>query len=143
MGAHWGLSEKYPTLIFGGRKGESLDKNRGVDLARYAFQTDDRVIFDLSEWNDFEMQEFVADFLHEIFRLHGEQRKPRHIFVEEAEVFFPQQNYDSSKKSLLAGNKVMKRGRSFGIGMTLITQRPQDVNKKTLSQSQCTFIMHM
>jgi len=37
----------------------------------------------------------------------------------------------------------MKRGRSFGLGMTLITQRPQDVNKKTLSQSQCTFILHM
>jgi len=143
MGAHWGLAEKYKVIIFGGRKGETLDKTRGVPLARYVFETDDRVIFDLSEWNDFEMQEFVAQFLHEIFRLHGENRKPRHIFVEEAEVFFPQTNYDSSRESLLAGNKVMKRGRSFGLGMTLITQRPQDVNKKTLSQSQCTFIMHM
>lgn len=143
MGAHWGLAEKYPVAIFGGRKGSQLDKADGVPLAKYVFDTDERVIFDLSEWNDFEMQKFVAEFLHEIFRLHGEERKPRHIFVEEAEVFFPQQNYESSRESLLAGNKVMKRGRSFGLGMTLITQRPQDVNKKTLSQSQCTFILHM
>jgi len=143
MGAHYGLTEKFPRAIFGGSKGLPLDHEEGKMYAEAIVDSNESAIFDLSHWNDFQMQIFVGEFLQELFRLHSETKTPRHIFVEEAEVFFPQQGYDDSKKSLLAGNKIMKRGRSFGLGMTLITQRPQDVNKKTLSQSQCTFILHM
>ncbi len=112
-------------------------------FAEAIFEVNNSVIFDVSHWNDFQTQEFMAIFLQKLFTLHSHKKTPRHIFVEEAEVVFPQTGFDSSKQSLLAGNKIMKRGRSFGLGMTLITQRPQDVNKKTLSQSQCTFILHM
>jgi len=146
MGAHYGLAEKYKVAIYGGKKGVELEKDSGWLMANAVYKSDEHnlnSIFDVSEWNDFEMQLWIADFLTEIFRLHSEKRTPRHIFVEEAEVFFPQNGYDESKKSLLAGNKVMKRGRSIGLGMTLISQRPQDVNKKTLSQSQANFLLHL
>ena len=143
MGVHWGVATKYDIVVLGGRKGQQLDKSKGKEYAELVCKEIKQIVFDLSQWNDFEMQEFMAQFLQEMFTLHSSDRIPRHIFVEEAEVFFPQQGYDSSKLSLLAGNKIMKRGRSVGLGMTLISQRPQDLNKKTLSQSQCTFIMHM
>jgi len=146
LGAHYGLAEKYRVVIYGGKKGEELETFNGRFMANVIFGGDEHklsFIFDLSEWNDFEMQEWMAEFLDEIFMLHSKNRVPRHIFVEEAEVFFPQNGYDSSKASLLAGNKVMKRGRALGLGMTLISQRPQDVNKKTLSQSQCNFLLHL
>jgi len=143
MGAHYGLAEKFDILIYGGSKGHELDFAEGEQFAEAIFNESRSVIFDVSHWNDFQTQEFMASFLQKIFSLHSERKTPRHIFVEEAEVVFPQTGFDSSKLSLLAGNKIMKRGRSFGLGMTLITQRPQDVNKKTLSQSQCTFILHM
>ncbi len=142
LGAHWGLAEKYKVAIFGGDKGEPLNENTPELYAEYAFQFD-RMIFDMSHWNDFQMQVFMAKFLDTLFELHAKNRVPRHIFIEEAEVFFPQTGYDSSRESLLAGNRIMKRGRTYGLGMTLISQRPQDVNKKTLSQSQANFIMHM
>jgi len=143
MGAHYGLAEKYDILIYGGSKGHELDSQGGEEYAEAIFNESRSVIFDVSHWNDYQTQEFMAVFLQKIFRLHSEKKTPRHIFIEEAEVVFPQTGFDSSKQSLQAGNKIMKRGRSFGLGMTLITQRPQDVNKKTLSQSQCTFILHM
>jgi len=143
MGAHYGIAEKYHILVYGGSKGHPLDKELGEEFAEQIFLHDTSIIFDVSHWNDFETQIFVAKFLQKLFSLHSEKKTPRHIFIEEAEVVFPQQGFDSSKLSLQAGNKIMKRGRSFGLGMTLITQRPQDVNKKTLSQSQCTMILHM
>jgi len=143
MGAHYGLAEKFDIIIYGGSKGHDLDPSSGEEYAEAIFAESRSVIFDVSHWNDFQTQEFMAVFLQKLFRLHSEKKTPRHIFVEEAEVVFPQTGFDSSKQSLQAGNKIMKRGRSFGLGMTLITQRPQDVNKKTLSQSQCTFILHM
>lgn len=144
-GAHYGIAEKYPVAIYGGKKGEPLDKINGAYMANVVYNSENFLgfIFDFSEWNDFEMQEWGASFGNEIFRLHSEGRKPRHIFVEEAEVFCPQNGYDSSKISLLAFNKIMKRGRAIGLGMTLISQRPQDVNKKTLSQSQANFLLHL
>lgn len=143
MGAHYGLSEKFDILIYGGSKGHPLDPKAGELFAEAIFDIDSSIIFDVSHWNDFETQEFIGSFLQKLFNLHSHDKKPRHIFIEEAEVVFPQTGFDNSRQSLLAGNKIMKRGRSFGLGMTLITQRPQDVNKKTLSQSQCTFILHM
>jgi len=144
LGAHYGLAEKYEVIIYGGKKGTVLDKEvKGNYYAHIVYNAKSSVIFDLSEWNDFEMQLWMAEFLDELFKLHGMNRVPRHIFVEEAEVFFPQNGYDESKKSLLAGNKVMKRGRALGLGMTLISQRPQDVNKKTLSQAQAHFLLHL
>jgi hypothetical protein len=143
-GAHYGLAEKFPVVIYGGSKGLELYDNKGKEYAESLFNNNIKaVIFDLSHWNDYKMQLFFADFATRLFELHALDKKPRHLFVEEAEVFFPQQGYDQSKISLLAGNRVMKRGRGFGLGMTLISQRPQDVNKKTLSQSQCTFLLHL
>jgi len=143
MGAHYGLAQKFDILVVGGSKGLPFAPSEGELYAQAIFDSNDSIIFDVSHWNDFETQQFIATFLQKLFLLHSHKKTPRHIFIEEAEVVFPQTGFDNSKESLKAGNKIMKRGRSFGLGMTLITQRPQDVNKKTLSQSQCTFILHM
>ena len=146
LGAHLGIPEKYTNVeLVGGVRGRSLSPSEqgALMLARACMGTTKSFIIDTSMWEDDEAQIFVGFFLDELFRLHGRARTPRHIFVEEAEVYFPQTHFDNSRVSLHAGNKIMKRGRAYGLGMTLITQRPQDVNKKTLSQSQCTFIMHV
>lgn len=146
LGAHYGIAEDYEVAIWGGKKGDYLDKVNGAYMANIVYKSDEyhiNHVFDLSEWNDFEMQLWMADFCNTIFRLHSMGRKPRHIFVEEAEVFCPQVIYDKSRESLLALNKIMKRGRSIGLGCTLISQRPQDVNKKTLSQAQAHFLLHL
>jgi len=138
------LATHYPIAIYGGKKGDKLDKKRGAFMADVVHEGKKlNFIFDFSEWNDFEMQLWMADFLNRIFEIHSADRVPLHLFVEEAEVFFPQVNYDEGRNSLLAGNKVMKRGRALGLGMTLISQRPQDVNKKTLSQCQAHFLLHL
>jgi len=144
LGAHWGLAEKYQVMVFGGNKGAEFSLDMAEDMA-YGICNNgyNHVVFDFSHLNDFEMQEFTAEFLNTLFKIHSEIKTPRHIFVEEAEVFCPQTGFDSSKVSLLAMNKVMKRGRALGLGMTLISQRPQEVNKRTLSQSQATFLLHL
>ena len=144
MGAHVGIAKHWDNVyLYGGTEGNDLDFREGESFARVIVRDNQSIVIDVSHFSDEEMQTFCGDLLHELFRLHMVTKTPRHIFVEEAEVFFPQTHFDNSRHSLLAGNKVMKRGRSVGLGMTLISQRPQDVNKKTLSQAQCTFILHM
>ena len=144
LGAHWGIAEKYSVTIMGGKKGLPLYKDQGDIIAQQIFDFNIKhLILDFSEWNDFEMQIFMHDFGERLFALHEINRVPRHVFIEEAEVFCPQVGYDKSKLSLLTLNKIMKRGRALGLGMTLISQRPQDVNKKTLSQSQFNILMHL
>jgi DNA helicase HerA-like ATPase len=44
---------------------------------------------------------------------------------------------------LHAFERLVKLGRNFGIGVSLISQRPQEVNKKALNQTECLFAFQM
>lgn len=143
MGIHYGLASKHRINLVGGDKGNTLLYTEGKAWAEHTAKTNTSIVFDLSHFNDDEIQIFVAAYLTELFNQHKSTRAVRHIFMEEAEVVFPQVHHDESRESLAAGNRIMKRGRGLGLGMTLISQRPQDINKKVLSQTQCAFILHL
>jgi hypothetical protein len=44
---------------------------------------------------------------------------------------------------LHAWQRMIRLGRNFGIGVSLISQRPQDVNKKALNQTECLFCFQL
>jgi hypothetical protein len=143
-GAHWGVAEKYRVFLLGGTKGQDIEPDEGMELAvKIVKESLNQVIIDMSLWNDDEIQTFTAQFLKELRAQHKVHRMPRHVFIEEAEVVCPQVNFDKSKDSLKECNAIMKRGRSVGLGVTLISQRPQDVNKRALSQCLASFILHL
>ena len=143
LGVHRGIGETFDNVELV-RVHEYADWDEClVHLTKLINDPTQSIMIDLLEWNDDQMQETMAVFLNNLFEVHRGFRTPRHVFIEEAEVFAPQTGYENSKVSLTALNRIMKRGRSVGLGCTLISQRPQDVNKKTLSQSQCTFLLHL
>jgi hypothetical protein len=58
-----------------------------------------------------------------------------HVFIEECQEFAPQNPQREEAAMLHAFTRLVKIGRNFGIGVSLLSQRPQEVNKKVLSDN--------
>jgi hypothetical protein len=85
-------------------------------------------------------KEAVATFLREIYRRWGRMRRPMLLVLEEADVWAPQMWTREDRKCLKRVIDIAKRGRKLGINTILITQRPADIHKTALAQSNLLFI---
>lgn len=85
-----------------------------------------RVIFSIQQWID-------RDKLH-----------PIAIFCDEAHLYIPEnarQGVENS--SLLSFERIAKEGRKYGVGLVVITQRPSEVNRTVLSQTNNFIAMRL
>jgi hypothetical protein len=102
------------------------------------------MVIDLSSLAPAEQHEFVADFVERLFTT--AERSPIHIIIDEADEFAPQTLNSSSrhqKRSLDAIDRLVRRGRSKGIGVTMITQRSAVIAKNVLSQIDSLWLLNM
>ncbi len=63
--------------------------------------------------------------------------------VEEADVLIPQRAAADTARLLGAMEDLAKRGRSRGIGLTVVTQRPQEVSKSVLELMETVILLRM
>ncbi len=79
---------------------------------------------------------FATDFGVQLYR--RKQRKPSamHLFVDEADMFVPQKLPKKAKEMLDAYDAIVRRGGVYGLGTTLISQRPALVNKDVTTQCE-------
>lgn len=134
-----GKSEGYPLVIFGGDHADiDLTPDMGKEVADFVVDEDHSIILvpDFEDGQD--LARFMADFLNRIFH---RNREPLHLFVDEAETFAPEQLPKYALKMRGAMNKIMKRGRTRGLGATIITQRTASVSKNTLALAAGLFVM--
>ncbi len=66
-----------------------------------------------------------------------------HLFLEEAQSFIPQRMTRGEDQMLGAFEDLGKLGRNFGIGMSLISQRPQAVNKEVLNLTEVLLVLQI
>jgi hypothetical protein len=102
------------------------------------------MVIDLSSLAPAEQHEFVADFVEKLFTT--AERSPIHIIIDEADEFAPQMLNSSSrhqKRCLDAIDRLVRRGRSKGIGVTMITQRSAVIAKNVLSQIDSLWLLNM
>lgn len=138
-GAWWGLRADaggngpgYPIAVLGGDHGDvELEATAGEAIARAVVEERFSCVIDTSCFTVGEEQRFVAAFLATLYRLN---RKAMHLVVDEADVFAPQRPFGEEAKTLGAMQNIVRRGRIRGVGCSLITQRPQVLNKDVLSQ---------
>lgn len=73
-----------------------------------------------------------------------EKRHPIAIFCDEAHLYIPA-NTDKSidDASLVNFERISKEGRKYGIGLVVISQRPSEVNRTVLSQSNNFIAMRL
>lgn len=85
-----------------------------------------RLIFSVQQWSD------------------SEQRHPIAIFCDEAHLYIPaatDRSIDSA--SLETFERISKEGRKYGVGLVVISQRPSEVNRTVLSQSNNFIAMRL
>jgi hypothetical protein len=151
-GVWWGLlamvdgtPSPYQVLVLGGEKGLSISHTQGslaADIVQKVWPIP--VILDVSDMLPEDQHQFVSDFGS---RLYSVSRKALHVFIDEADEFAPQFPDSSAskyqKKCLGVIDRMVRRGRKRGIGVSLITQRPAVIHKNVLSQIDRMFLLLM
>ena len=131
-------------FVMGGEHGDvPLVPEAGAKIARLLVEKRISVVLDISSFRQGERKRFAADFAEEFFHLKKTNRTPVHIFVEEAQLFIPQRFQGDEARMVGAFENIIRLGRNYGIGCTLVTQRPQSVNKEVLSQVECLCVLQV
>jgi len=150
VGVWWGLRTGprkgggFPILVFGGLHGDvPLDPETGALIANLIVDRNLSAVLDVSQMLVSEQHEFVTDFVSQLFQRKKAAPAAMHIFIEECQEFVPQNVGKDETHMVHAFERLIKLGRNFGIGASLISQRPQEVNKKALNQTECLFAFQM
>lgn len=147
VGNWWGLrvgadgkSAGLAIPVFGGPKGDiPLEATAGAFIAQVVVKRGISVILDVSRFRKGERKRFATDFAEEFFQLKKDHVSPVHLFVEESHVFVPQRVQKGEERMLGAMEDLVRIGRNYGIGCSLISQRAASVNKDVLTQVECLF----
>lgn len=151
VGNWWGLrvaadgrSPGKDLFVLGGEHGDvPLVPEAGAKVARLLAEKRVSAVLDLSGFRQGERKRFAAEFAEEFFHRKKTQRSPVHVFVEEAQLFIPQRVGPDEARMVGAFESIVRLGRNYGIGATLVTQRPQSVNKEVLSQVECLCVLQV
>lgn len=136
-----GKKEGYPVLIIGGDHGDvPLEPTAGEAIADFLIETRTQAIIDLGNLSNAQMKRFAADFAE---RLYQKNREPLHLIVDEADMFIPQKPVEGEQRMLGAFDKIVRRGRARGLGLTMITQRPAAINKNALTQVENLILLRL
>ena len=133
MGAHIGIKEKYPVVIFGGSWADvPISPDLGRQVANAVIHENVSAVLDVSQMNKSQQRRFVADVCDELY---AKNTSPRHVFLEEVQEFAPQTVVSSARASFNAIDVMVRLGRQKGLGITMISQRAALINKNILSQA--------
>lgn len=147
-GAHWGLkasadgkAEGFPVVVFGGDHADiPLEEHAGESVARAIVEQRFPAIIDTSLLRKGATARFLAVFFETLYRLN---REAVHIIADEADAYAPQKPGPEEARVLGAMQDIVRRGRIKGIGCTMITQRPQVLNKDVLTQADMLVALGM
>jgi hypothetical protein len=130
--------------VFGGLHGDiPLEPGAGALIADLIVDRNLSAVLDVSQMLASEQGRFATGFITQLFQRKKAAPAAMHIFIEEAQEFVPQNVTSGETAKVHAFERLIKLGRNFGIGASLISQRPQEVNKKALNQTECLFAFQM
>ncbi len=139
-----GKKEGFKIPVFGGDHGDvPLEAKSGKLIAGIIVEKGISAVLDVSDFSQGERKGFVKDFANELMRLKKRKRSPLHLFLEEARYFAPQKPQKGEEPMLGAVSSIIRKGRNYGIGASLIDQRPASVNKEVLSQVEVLFALQL
>jgi hypothetical protein len=129
----------YQIPIFGGLHGDvPLEAAAGKLVADLVVDRGISLIIDISQFeSDADKARFCEAFGNRFFFRKKAKRSAVHLFLEECQEVLPQNPMRGEERMLHEFTRIDKLGRNFGIGLSLISQRPQEVNKKALNLTEC------
>jgi len=148
--AWWGLRSSrdgkgpgFPVLVLGGDHGDlPLPANGGAAVARLLIEQGINLVACTKHLTVGERTRWFIDFAGTVNRVN---RSPLYLVLDEAHNFAPQGKVPDpdTGKMLHAANALASEGRSKGIRLTMITQRPQKLHKDTLTCAETLIAMRV
>lgn len=139
-----GKAKGYSIPIFGGEHGDvPLPPHSGTIIANLIVERGISAILDVSYLRKNERKQFVTEFAEQFFHLKKKNKSAVHLIIEEAQVFMPQRTIHGEERMLGAMEDIIKIGRNYGIGVSIISQRPQSVHKDCLNQTEALFAFQL
>lgn len=144
-GEGWGLRrpgdsgrDGIDVVVIGEPEGDlPLPEDRGDVIAEFVVSSGRSVVLSLAGMSsDAAERRFVAAFCDRLYRM---KMKPEHqtpllVAIEEAHLFVPQSVGRDETDLVRSIQRLVRQGRSLGIGVALADQRPASVNKNVLTQ---------
>lgn len=124
-----------PLPVFGGIHGDvPLHADGGALLADLIIDVRLTCVVDVSEFTKGEQTRFLVDMADRLFRRQRRSPEPMHLFLEEAHEYLPQRVMRDQAVLVGLWSRIVKQGRSFGLGVTVASQRSASLNKDVLTQ---------
>jgi uncharacterized protein len=121
--------------IFGGEHADvELRPESGALMADLIVDKHISVVLDVMHFRKAERTRFATAFAEQFFHRKKTARTACHLFIEEAQAYLPQMVRGDEARMVGVFEDIGKVGRNYGIGTSLISQRPQAINKDVLNQ---------
>jgi uncharacterized protein len=129
--------------VLGGRHGDiPLLPTAGELVAKSLAETGSSAVLDISGFRKGERARFAAAFAETLFRAKQQHPGPCFLILEESQRWVPQVirfKGEGEERMLGAFMEIAEVGRNYGIGMGLISQRPQKIHKEVLNLTELLF----
>lgn len=149
-GVWWGLKSTasgkrgaFHVVVFGGSHADvPLSQTHGSTIAEIIGTTDISAIIDTEQMTVGERTRFFTDFAETLLR---KNKGPLNLILDEAHVFAPQGKIPDPQagRMLHAANNLVSLGRSKGLRITMISQRPAKLHKDSLTQAGTLIAMRL
>jgi len=147
-GAWWGLkssadgkSAGFSIPILGGEHADiPLNEDAGELVASAIIENRFSAVLDLGLFRKNAMRRFMTSFLE---KLYHSNREALHLFIDEADLFAPQNSRGTDEVLIGAMEDIVRRGRVRGVGTSLISQRPAVLHKDVLTQCEVLVALRM
>lgn len=153
VGNWWGLrlladgkTPAYDIPVIGGLRGDiPLEATGGHLIADIIADTGRSLIIDISQFSKADRQRFATGLAERLWRNKKAERHPSplHLIIEESQLIVPESVRGDSAQMVGIYEEIIRLGRNYGIGVSMISQRPQSVNKEVLNQTECLFALQV
>lgn len=141
-----GKGKGFDIPVFGGQRGDiPLEAASGELVADLVIDTGRSIIVDLSQFSLSDRKRFATAFGIRLWQRKKAESSPSplHLVIEESQLIIPQMVRGDDARMVGIYEEIIRLGRNYGIGVSMITQRPQSVNKEVLTQTECLIVLQV
>lgn len=138
-----GTPSPYPVVIFGGQHADvQIGGAHGAAIAETVGTTSTPAVIDTRLMTVGDRTRFFTDFAEVLLR---KNKGPLTLVIDEAHLFAPQGRVadPQSGKMLHAANNLVSLGRSIGLRIVMLSQRPAKLHKDSLTQVETLVAMRL
>ncbi len=129
--------------VIGGLRGDvPLAAESGHLIADLVVDTGRSLVIDASQFSLGDRKRFATAFGEQLWKRKKGQADPTpvHLILEECQLIIPQFVGRDDARMVGIFEEIVRLGRNYGIGVSMITQRPQSVNKEVLTQTEALVV---